>query len=145
MAEIAIILFGLILIAVAVWCFHPRVPQQPAEPEYTATVRLVLDMLNQEDGWLVDGYRATHVTGASIWIANKPDDAGLSLDGNAWPVGSSRARNVSTTKAERRVLFLAAKALLDRQQVSAINRATVEWAGRVKQHADNVVSIRGAA
>jgi hypothetical protein len=135
----------LIVLALVIWNWHPRRPVTIAEPAYSETVTLVLEMLKDGRGWVVDKYRATHPTGASIWIANDPSDAALALVGPVWPASSDRANAVTTTKHERRALFAAAKALLDRRQAAEIERATSEWAGRVTEYADNVVNIRGAA
>lgn len=145
MSEIMMTLTGLCLIAGAVWKFHPRYPAAATDPTYSATVTLVLEMLKDGQGWEVDKYRATHPTGASIWIANSPEYAEMSLTGPVWPKTSSRANYVSTTKQERKALYDAAKALLDRAQAAEIARSTADWAGRVTQYADNVVNIRGAA
>ena len=144
MIEIIAILSGLALMAPAIWMLR-RSPRVKTAPEYSPTVSLVLDMLSNGRDWKVDSFRASHSTGASIWIANSPASSGLSLDGDAWPHTSGRVGNVSTTEAERKALFAAAKALGERRQAEQFAEATVEWAERVKHYADNVVNIRGAA
>jgi hypothetical protein len=144
-ASVFFIAIGFILLVLAIWNWHPRYPAAVSEPVLSATVGLVIDMLKDGQGWEVDQYRATHPTGASIWIANSADYAELSLTGPVWPKTSPRANYVTTTKCERKALFAAAKALVDRRQVADLERATADWAGRVTQYADNVVSIRGAA
>jgi len=143
MIEIIVIVIGFCILSGLIWKLHPRSIAET--PGYSPTVILVLDMLNDGRDWAVDKYRATHPTGASIWIANTPDTAGLSLDGAAWPDRSGRPGNVVTTKAERKALFAAAKALREKRQSDSLAEATAEWAGRVKRYADNVVNIRGAA
>jgi hypothetical protein len=140
-----LVVAGLVGVSAAIWVLHPRLPVPANAPVYSPAVSLVLDMLADGRDWNIGRCRANHPTGASIWVANKPESSGLSFDGDAYPDNLEMGSNITTTKQERLALRKAVEALSDRRQAEQFAADTAAWAGRVEQYADNVVNIRGAA
>lgn len=130
-------------VAIAVWRFHPRANRSAPSDRCQPAVLLLLDMLTDGRDWRIDRYRADHPTGASVWVGNGPDSAGLSLTGQSWPNGSGKAGNIATTARERKALYEAAIKLREAKVVDAARAETAAWAARVSEYADRIVERNG--